>query len=85
MKRELMKSKFSYLSLIIFLVLASFMFLVVWPDVHYQRYLILLISVFYFFWGLIFHLKTDQFSKKIILEYLAISILAGSMLFLITI
>jgi len=85
MSQELIKSKLSYFSLVLFLGLSIVLFLAVWPDVFYQRYLILLMSVFYFFWGVIFHLKTHQFSQRIVLEYLGISVLAGLMLFLITI
>ncbi len=79
-----LKLKLAYLFLILFLVLVILLFSAVWPDIVYQRYLILLMTVFYFFWGIIVHLKLDQLTKKIVLEYLGVSLLAGLMVFLIT-
>ncbi len=85
MRQEFLHHKIAYLVLIIFLGLISFLYLAAWPDIIYQRYLILLMAVFYFFWGVINHFKTDRVNKKIILEYLGISVLAGSLMFLVTI
>lgn len=84
MKNELRRYKWFYLVLMLFLGLSSFLFLAAWPDVVYQRYLILLMVIFYFFWGIIKELKTDKLTKRIFLEYLGISILAGSLMFLVT-
>lgn len=84
MKKELLSHKLSYSALLLFLVTCSFLFLAVWPDVEYQRYIILLISVFYFLWGVVVHLKRKQLSKKIVFEYFGISLFAGVILMLIT-
>ena len=70
--------------LVLFLALIAFLFLAAWPDIIYQRYLILMVSVFYFFWGMINHFKEDKVTKKIVLEYIGISVLAGLLMFLIT-
>lgn len=83
-RKELFSHKLSYSALIIFLALVSFLFLAAWPDLIYQRYLIFLMSAFYFFWGILVHLKRKQLSAGIVMEYLGISLLAGSILFLIT-
>lgn len=84
MKKELLSHKLSYSALFLFLATCSFLFLAAWPDVHYQRYIVLLISVFYFLWGVVIHLKRKELSKKIVFEYFGISLLAGSVLMLIT-
>jgi hypothetical protein len=41
-------------------------------------------SVFYLFWGIVHHLKTNRLTKKVVLEYLGVSVLAGCLMFLIT-
>ncbi len=84
MKKELLSHKLSYSALLLFLAICSFLFLAVWPDVEYQRYIVLLISAFYFLWGVVIHIKRKELSKKIVLEYFGISFLAGSVLMLIT-
>lgn len=85
MKSELLNHKLSYSALFAFLSISLFLYLAAWPDIVYLRYLSLLISVFYFFWGVLVHLKRKTFSKKIILEYFGVSFLVGLMLFLITV
>lgn len=84
MKNELKRHKLSYAILILFMGLVCFLFLAAWPDVIYQRYLILLMSVFYLFWGIVHHLKTNRLTKKVVLEYLGVAVLAGCLMFLIT-
>lgn len=84
MKRELLNHKLSYSALILFLSLAGFLFFAAWPDRSYQRYLIVFLSVFYLFWGVVVHLKRKELSSQIFLEYLGASVLAGSILYLIT-
>ncbi len=84
MKRELFSHKLSYATLIIFLGLAGFLFLAAWPDRAYQRYLTVFLSVFYLFWGVVVHLKRKELSSQIFFEYLGASVLAGSILYLIT-
>jgi hypothetical protein len=78
------KSKVSYLILIVFLVLIVVLFFYFQYERIYRRYLVLLMSVFYFFWGIITQLKQGKLSKRVILEYLGVSFLAGLLLLLIT-
>jgi hypothetical protein len=82
---ELKQHKLSYSFLIIFLVISGFLFLAVWPDRRYQRYLILLMSTFYFLWGIVVHYKRDDLNMRVFFEYLGVSIFAGLLLFLVTI
>jgi len=49
MKQEFLKHKLAYIILVLFLFLIAFLFLAAWPDIVYQRYLILMASTFYFF------------------------------------
>ncbi len=81
---HLKKHRLSYSFLIIFLLISGFLFLAVWPDRRYQRFLILLISLFYFLWGVVTHYKHDNLNMKVFLEYLGVSIFAGILLLLVT-
>ncbi len=85
MTEEILKHKWAYLVLILFLGVCGFLFLAVWPDRSYQRYLIALMTTFYFFWGILTHFKSEAITKKIVLEYLGVSLLAGVLLFLVTV
>ncbi len=85
MKQEFLKHRVAYLVLVTFFALSGFLFLAVWPDVYYQRYLVVLMCVFYFFWGILTHFKSKKLTRKITAEYFSVSILAGLLLFLITI
>ena len=85
MRRELTQHKLAYFVLISFLSLCGFLFLAVWPDVYYQRYLVTLMMTFYFFWGVVTHVKSKKLTRKITAEYFSVSVLAGLLLFLITI
>jgi len=85
MKSELLRHKLSYSALFVFLCISLFLYLAAWPDIVYLRYLSILISVFYFFWGVLIHLKRKTISKKVVLEYFGVSLLTGLMLFLITV
>lgn len=84
MRDELAKHKLAYAVLILFLGLCGFLFLAVWPDRIYQRYLIALMMTFYFLWGVVTHFKNKKLTHKVFLEYLGVSILAGSLLLIIT-
>lgn len=84
MRKEFLSHKLAYLVLVLFLGLSVFLFLAVWPDRAYQRYLTLLISIFYFFWGVVSHTKSKTITKKIVIEYLAVSCLSGLILLLVT-
>jgi hypothetical protein len=49
-----------------------------------QRYLAVGMGTFYFFWGLITHVKSTKITSDIVFEYLAMSMLAVLLLILIT-
>ncbi|MEA2056108.1 MAG: hypothetical protein U9O78_00100 [Patescibacteria group bacterium] len=85
MINEFKKHKLSYGFLILFLTVTSFLFLAAWPDRRYQRYLILLMSTFYFLWGVIIHFKRKDLNLKIFIEYFGVAVFAGLLLFLVTV
>ncbi len=85
MRKEFIKHKLAYIILFIFLSLAIFLFFAVWPDRVFQRYLIALMAMFYFFWGIISHVKTKKISRQVIFEYFGVSLLAGLLLLLVTV
>jgi len=76
--------KIAYITLVISLFLFVLMFLQVWPNRTYQRLLIIGLCLFYFIWGVVVHVKDRHINKKIILEYSAVSLLAGLILTLLT-
>lgn len=84
MKAEFLKHQLAYITLMIFLAVYVLLFFALWPNRLYQRYLSIFIAVFYFFWGVISHSTSNNISKRVILEYLTVSLLGGLMLFLIT-
>lgn len=84
MKYELLHHKVAYFLLIGGLLLLTLIFLAVWPDRMLQRVVIVLITAFYFSWGAITHLHTTSLSKRVIYEYASMSLLAGTLLMLIT-
>lgn len=84
MKYELLHHKIAYLVLTLGLVIATLTFLAVWPDKTLQRIVIVALVVFYFLWGTITHLHTTTLTKRVVYEYAAISLLAGTLLLLIT-
>lgn len=84
MIREFKNHKVGYVFLTFVLFVFVLLFLQFWPDRLKQRFLALGISTFYFIWGVFVHKKAKHISKKIVYEYLAVSLLAGSILFLLT-
>lgn len=84
MKTEFLRHKISYLILIFGLLMFSASFLLVWPVISLQRGIIVLMTVFYFLWGVFSHLKHDNIGKKVIVEYLVVALLAGLLLLLVT-
>jgi hypothetical protein len=84
MQYELLRHKLAYFSLILGLVGMTILFLAVWPNLALQRGVVVLMSVYYFSWGIITHVKTDHITRKVLYEYAGISILAGLLLLLIT-
>lgn len=84
MLRELKKHKFAYSILVMALLTGIALFMGVWPNVMYQRIVIVFISMFYFIWGITTHIKTAYLTKQVVLEYLGVSFLGMCILLLIT-
>jgi hypothetical protein len=85
MKRELLQHKLPYLILILGLSILTLIFLGVWPNRVLQRLVIISLSLFYMTWGIVTHLHKDTITRRIVYEYISIGLLAGVLLFLVTI
>lgn len=81
---EFKKHHKAYIVLILILLIFSLLFLHYWPNRDIQRFLIIFMSSFYFFWGVMVHSKMNKLHRHVIFEYLSVSLLAGSVLFLLT-
>lgn len=81
---ELKRHPFSYLLLAMLLAIHLTLFYLAWPNLWIQRTIIVSNSISYFCWGIFTHLQHHHLQKKIVREYLAISLLAGGMLLLVT-
>ncbi len=84
MLKELKKHKLVYLILIVGLILGVTLFLGSWPDRRLQRLVSIGIAVFYILWGILTHLKENRITRRVVLEYLGVGVLAGLLLVLIT-
>lgn len=84
MLQEIKDHKLSYLFLIVALILGVILFLGSWPDRQLQRLVSIGIAIFYVAWGILTHLKEDHLTRRIVLEYLGVGLLAGLLLVLIT-
>ncbi|MCC6711500.1 MAG: hypothetical protein IT416_04090 [Candidatus Pacebacteria bacterium] len=84
MRHEILKHKWAYGFLLVALATFGLGFFAVWPDRVYQRVFIIAFSIFYFFWGLVTHFKSKKLTQPVFMEYLAISLLIGVLLFLVT-
>lgn len=84
MRKEFLHHYIAYSILIAALAAVVLAFFAVWPNQIAQRYLILILSAFYFMWGVLAHTKTEHLTYRVIGEYLAISVLAGLLLSLVT-
>jgi|GEM_PF-3356786 len=84
MKQELLHHRWAYLILIAGLLGITLVFLGTWPNLFLQRVTIVAMMIFYTAWGMISHVHSDQFNKRILSEYLSISAVAGVILLLIT-
>lgn len=74
----------AYLVLMAGLLLITVAFFAAWPSRLWQRVLALMISFFYFGWGVITHLKTNHITQRVIWEYFGVAAIAAISLLLIT-
>lgn len=84
MFRELKEHKLAYIILILALIIGLVLFLGAWPDRRLQRLVAGSIALFYFFWGIITHFKSKKLTNRIFFEYLAVSLVAGFLMVLVT-
>jgi len=84
MPKLLKKHRLAYAILFSVLAIFAFFFSRFWPNKMLQRYLAVGIGIFYFFWGLITHVKSTKITSDVVFEYLAMSMLAVLLLILIT-
>ncbi|MBU0974910.1 hypothetical protein KKD03_04385 [Patescibacteria group bacterium] len=81
---EFKNHKIAYIILLIILFVFVLTFLHFWPDKSKQRIVVIAMSLFYFAWGVVVHTKSKYINSKVIFEYLAVSLLSGSILILLT-
>lgn len=81
---EVHRHKLAYLSLVIGLLGLVLAYFLAWPNLWGQRLVILLMVLFYLFWGLTAHVKTEYLSRRIVYEYLGVALLGGVLLWLMT-
>ena len=84
MRDELRRHKLAYFILIVGLVLLTILFLAAWPNRWWQRAVIVAMSSFYVGWGVLTHIHADKITRRVVYEYLSMGILAGVLLFLVT-
>ncbi len=81
---EFNQHRVAYVVLVLGLIMLTLVFVGVWPSHVWQRVVVLMMSFFYFSWGVITHVKTRSITRQVVLEYLGISLLTGLSLLLIT-
>ena len=84
MKFELMRHKLAYATLFVGLSVFLVIFLAVWPNRLAERITVIALVAFYMLWGIVTHVKAEHISRRIITEYVGVSLLAGLFLLLIT-
>lgn len=82
--QEFKKHQAAYLILMAGMILLSLAFIAVWPSRVWQRVVILFMCFFYFCWSVITHVKTNFITRRVLIEYLGVTCLAGISLFLLT-
>jgi hypothetical protein len=83
MIKEINSHKLAYSVLTLALFSFVLFFLQAWPDRNLQKMAVIGMGVFYFFWGVIVHVKSEHINSRIVFEYLAVSVLAVSLLLLL--
>lgn len=84
LKQQFLQHRWSYLVLLIELIIFVLLFMAAWPNRLLQRILIVFMMTFYVTWGSMTHFKTDRLTRMIFFEYLGISLLMGALLFFVT-
>lgn len=81
---EIKNHWFAYLILCLGLALMGTAYIYFWPNREYQRAVIIGLGIFYFLWGVVTHFKSQKITLRVISEYFAISLLAGGLLYFLT-
>jgi hypothetical protein len=84
MGNEILKHKLAYFVLAVGILTFIFYFFAVWPNRLQQQLAIGSFGVFYFSWGIVTHLKSQKLNKRVVFEYLAVSLLISLLLGLVT-
>lgn len=84
MKPELEKHLLAYTALILGLGVFILAFLYFWPLMAILRILIVALGIYYVAWGALAHLKSDRVTKRIIMEYAGVAMIACSILMMLT-
>lgn len=83
MLSEFRKHQLAYSILLICLLVFVVAFLYVWPNKLWQHVITVLLACFYVIWGAVTHFKSAHFTWKILFEYLAVALLAASLIALV--
>jgi len=83
MIRDIKTHKIAYIILALFLFGFVVSFLHFWPDRILQKYVTISLGLFYFIWGIVVHKRNNHINSRVVLEYLAVSVLAVSLLLLL--
>lgn len=83
MIRDVGNHKIAYTVLAFVLFAFIVIFLHAWPDRELQRIVAVGMGFFYFIWGIVVHKKNDHINFHVVFEYLAVSVLAISLLLLL--
>jgi len=84
MKPELEKHLLAYSVLLIGLGVFVLSFIYFWPLMTILRILIIALGVYYVAWGALAHLKSDRITRRILLEYAGVAMIACSILMMLT-
>ncbi len=84
MKPEIEKHFLAYSALLFGLGIFVLAFLYFWPLMVILRILIVVLGFYYVSWGALAHLKSDRVTKRIILEYAGMALIACSILMMLT-
>ena len=84
MFNELHRHRLAYFILVMILFVHVGLFFVIWPDQLGERIVAFTLATSYFCWGVFAHVKAQHITRQIVREYLCAALLAGGMLFFLT-
>jgi hypothetical protein len=75
----------AYIILVTLLTLFVVAFLAAWPNHALQRMVAVGMGATYMIWGLLTHLKTSHVTRRVVVEYVVVGLLASLLLVLVTV